>query len=135
MLWASLACGDSGLVTKLSLTLATPWTVAHPAPLSLAFPRREYWSGLSCPSPGDLPDPGIEPTSPALAGRCLTAEPPEKPRSLASEVSSNFESVQVTFSGVRFDGTSVPRETTRFSRNGPGLGSGHLLLTPDHLVT
>ena len=62
--------------------------------------RQEYWSGLPFPSPGDLPDPGIEPTSPALAGRLFTAEPPEKPRSLASEVSFNFETVQVTFNGV-----------------------------------
>ena len=44
----------------------TPWTIAHQAPLSLGFTRQEYWSGLSCPPPGDLPDPGMEPTSPAL---------------------------------------------------------------------
>ena len=52
-------------------------TVAHQAPLSMGFSRQEYWSGLPCPSPGDLPDPGIEPvslTSPALAlaGRFFT---------------------------------------------------------------
>ena len=50
----------------------TLWTVAHQAPLSLGFSRQEYWSGLPCPSPGDLPDPRIEPTSlmsPALASR------------------------------------------------------------------
>ena len=57
-----------GLVAKLCPTLATPWTVACHAPLSMAFSRREYWSGLPFPSPGDLPDPGIEPTTPALAG-------------------------------------------------------------------
>ena len=45
---------------------ATPWTVAHQAPLSMGFSRQEYWSGLPCP-PGDFPDPGIEPTSLALA--------------------------------------------------------------------
>ena len=44
----------------------TPWTIAHQAPLSLGFARQEYWGGLSCPPPGDLPDPGMEPTSPAL---------------------------------------------------------------------
>ena len=44
---------------------ATPWTVAHQAPLSLEFPRKEYWSGLTFPSPGDLPDSGIKPVSPA----------------------------------------------------------------------
>ena len=57
----------------------TPWAVAHQAPLSVRFPRQEPWSGLPFPSPGDLPDPGIEPESPALAGReFFTAEPPEK---------------------------------------------------------
>ena len=43
----------------------TLWTVAHQAPLSMGFPRQEYWSGLPFPSPGDLPDPGIKPGSPA----------------------------------------------------------------------
>ena len=45
---------------------ATPWTVAHQAPLSMGFSRQEYWSGLPFPSPGDLPNPGIEPGSPSL---------------------------------------------------------------------
>ena len=45
---------------------ATPWTVAYQASLSVGFSRQEYWSGLLFPSPGDLPDPGIEPRSPAL---------------------------------------------------------------------
>ena len=44
----------------------TPWTVAHQVPLSMEFSRQEYWSGLPFPSPGDLPDPGIEPGSPTL---------------------------------------------------------------------
>ena len=44
----------------------TPWTVAHQAPLSMGFSRQEYWSGLPCPSPGDLPNQGIKPGSPAL---------------------------------------------------------------------
>ena len=59
--------------------LCTPWTVACQAPLSVGFPRQEYWSGLSCPTPGDLPNPGIEPTSPALTGGFFTDEPPGKP--------------------------------------------------------
>ena len=42
---------------------ATPWTVTHQAPLSMEFSRKEYWSGLPFPTPGDLPDPGIKPTS------------------------------------------------------------------------
>ena len=45
---------------------ATPWTVAYQAPLSMGFSRQEYWSGLPFPSPGDLPNPGIEPGSPVL---------------------------------------------------------------------
>ena len=49
------------------------------APLSTGFPRQEYWSGLPFPSPGDLSDPGIEPTSPVLAGGFFTTEPPRKP--------------------------------------------------------
>ena len=56
-----------------------PWTVAHQAPLSTGFPRQEYWNGLPFPSRGDLPDPGIEPVSPALAGGFFTTESPGKP--------------------------------------------------------
>ena len=55
-----------GLVTKSYLTLATPWTVACQAPLSMGFSRQKYWSRLPFPSPGNLPNPGIEPRSPAL---------------------------------------------------------------------
>ena len=65
-----------GLVAKLCPTLATSWTVACQAPLSMRFSRQEYWSGLAFPSPGDLPDPGIEPGSPALEADALTSEPP-----------------------------------------------------------
>ena len=57
------------------LLFATLWTVAHQAPLSVGFSRQEYWSGLQCSPPGDLPDPGIKPaslTSPALAGGFFT---------------------------------------------------------------
>ena len=61
---------------------ATPWTVAHQAPPSLGFSRQEYWSGLPFPSPGDLPDPGIEPRSPTLEADALTSEPPGKPKIL-----------------------------------------------------
>ena len=53
----------------------TPWTVAHQIPLSMGFSRQEYWSGLPFPSPGDLPDPGIEPRSPTLQADALTSEP------------------------------------------------------------
>ena len=57
----------------------TLWTVAHQAPLSMGFSRQEYWSGLPFPSPGDLPKPRMEPSSPALAGRFYTTELPGKP--------------------------------------------------------
>ena len=58
--------GGGGLVAKSGPTLVTPWTVACQAPLSMGFPQQESWSGLPFPSPGDLPDPGIKPGSPAL---------------------------------------------------------------------
>ena len=54
---------------------AAPWTVAHQAPPSMEFFRQEYWSGLPFPSPGDLPNPGIEPRSPTLQADALTSEP------------------------------------------------------------
>ena len=59
----------------MSDSLETPGTVACQTPLSMEFSKQEYWSGLPFPSPGDLPDPGIEPTSPVWAGRFFTAEP------------------------------------------------------------
>ena len=52
--------------------------IARQAPLSLGFSRQQYWSGLPCPSPGDLPNPGIEPRSPTLQADSLPSEPPEK---------------------------------------------------------
>ena len=58
----------------------TPWTAAHQTPLSMGFPRQEYWSGLPCPSPGDLPNPGVEPRSPALQADSFNAEPSGKSR-------------------------------------------------------
>ena len=67
--------------------LETPWTVAQQAPLSMEFSRQEYWSGLSFPSPGDLPDPGIEPASlasPVLAGGFITTVPSGKPNWLSA---------------------------------------------------
>jgi len=57
----------------------TPWAIARQAPLSMEFPRQEYWSGVPFPSPGDLPYPGTKPAYPQLAGRFFTTEPPGKP--------------------------------------------------------
>ena len=56
----------------------TPWTLAYQASLSMGFSRQEYWSGLPFPSPGDLPNPGIKPGSPALQADTLPSEPPGK---------------------------------------------------------
>ena len=70
------------LVTKLYLTLATPWTANHQAPLFMGFPRQEYWSGFPFPPPGDLLNLGIKlasPESPALASGLFTSLPPGKP--------------------------------------------------------
>ena len=68
-------------VKSLSLVqlFATPWTVAHQAPLSMEFSRQDYWNGLPCPSPRDLPDPGTEPGSPTLQADALPSEPQGKP--------------------------------------------------------
>ena len=63
----------------MSDSLATPWTIACQAPLSMGFSRQKYWSGLPFLPPGDLPDPEIKPKSPALAGGFFTTEPPGKP--------------------------------------------------------
>ena len=67
---------------------ATPWTVTGQAPLSMAFPRQEYWSGLPFPPPGYLPDLGIKPASPALAGGFLTKVDSLPPNHLRSPDSS-----------------------------------------------
>ena len=78
--------GESEKVKVTSLSrvrlFVTPWTVAHQAPPSVEFSRQEYWSGLPFPSPGDLPNPGIEPGSPALQTDALPSEPPGKPMHL-----------------------------------------------------
>ena len=76
----SSAC-RGGLVTKSCPTPVTSWNIA-----SQGFPRKAYWSGLPFPSPGDLPDPGIEPRSPALQVDSFLTEPPRKPLSMQSIV-------------------------------------------------
>ena len=78
----------SVLVAQLCPTLWTPWTIVHHGPLSMEFSRQEHWSGLPCPSPGDLPDPGIEHWSPALQAD-----------SLLSELSGNYYMIDFKISG------------------------------------
>ena len=81
------------LVTKSCLdSFETPWTTAHQAPLSMGFPRQQYWSGLSFPSPRDLSNPRIEPTSLALAGRFFTTQPPGMPPLVPNQFSSVTQS-------------------------------------------
>ena len=69
----------------MSNSHVSPWTSAHQASLSMGFPRKQYLSGLAFPSPVDLPDPGTELESPALAGGYFTTEPPEKPKHKSTE--------------------------------------------------
>ena len=83
---ATLCVVGCGLVAKSCSTLATPWTATCQAPLSMGFSGQEYWSGLPFSSPGDLPDPGIEPGSPALQADSLPTELHEKPLSVVTEV-------------------------------------------------
>ena len=90
-----LAHGGGGLVAKLYPTLVTPWTVACQAPLCLGFPKQEYWSGLPFPSPGDLPDPGTEPRSPALQMDSLLSEPPFE------QYSCEYMSISTMINAVR----------------------------------
>ena len=76
------------LLSRVRL-FVTPWTIAYQSPQSMEFSRQEYWSGLPFSSPGDLPDPGIEPGSPTLQADALPSEPPGKPnQSLAAAAKS-----------------------------------------------
>ena len=72
-IYSEVVCARS--VAQLCPTFCNSWTIASQASLSMEFPRQEYWSGLPFPPPGDLPDPGIEPMSPASAGRIFTTKP------------------------------------------------------------
>ena len=81
LFWKVINYYSISLVKSLSRVrlFVTPWTVAYQAPQSMEFSRQEYWSGLPFPSPGDLPDPGIEPGPPTLQADASLSEPPGKP--------------------------------------------------------
>ena len=82
---------------------AAPWTVAHQPPLSVGFSRQEYQSGLPCPSPGNLPDPGTEPTyliSPALAGGFFTTVPSGQLAEIAPRPSCQLPALCLVSAGV-----------------------------------
>ena len=72
-----MCCAKSLSCVRL---FVTPRNVAHQAPQSMEFSRQEYWSRVPFPTPGDLPNPGIKPRSPALQADSLLTEPPEKPK-------------------------------------------------------
>ena len=82
----------SVLVSSVVSDSATPWTVTHQAPLSMGYSRQEYWSGLPFLPPGDLPNLGKEPVSPALGGGFSTSESPGKPE----RFSTNCEKSEIT---------------------------------------
>ena len=88
----------------------------------MGFPKKEYWSGLPFPAPGDLPKPGIEPTSPALADRFFTTEPPQKPVFLfplfIKKIIKNFK--HLTWQRVWLFPTQLLIEKTGFRDSGIG---------------
>ena len=75
----------------------TPWTVAHQTPSSMGFSRQQYWSGLPFPSPGDLPDPGIEPRSLTFQVDALTSKPPGKPPQAALPSLNSYSTSKTQF--------------------------------------
>ena len=85
-----------GVVAQSWPTLATPWTIAHQAPLSMGFSRQEYWSGLPFPSPEDLPEPGTEPRSPASQEDSLLTELKQQYIGLKNKSKFKGQSSQVT---------------------------------------
>ena len=88
-------------VLSLVRLFATPWTVAHQAQtLSMGFPRQEHWSGLPFPSPRDLPDPGMEPMSPALVGVFFTTEPSGKSKNSYRESREDEKPFVFTVAGT-----------------------------------
>ena len=99
---------------------ATPWTVAYQAAQSMWFSRQEHQSGLPFPSPGDLPDPGIEPGSPALQADALPSEPPGKPFYICAftYVAGNLEQDEDSSSSMETaHWTSAPKFKTLKNKN------------------
>ena len=82
---------------------AAPWTVAHQVPLSLKFSRQDYWSGLSFPSPEDLPNPGIKPRSPTLQADSLLSEPLGKPIIVAKTMLKISNKIMLKNADVRIE--------------------------------
>ena len=91
---------------------ATPWTVAYQASLSMEFSRQEYWSGLPFPSPGDFPDPGIEPGSPVLQADALPSEPPGK--------------LVIYYSGQKFNSSYEEENTNNLAEEMQSRSQNHI---------
>ena len=113
---------EPGLLLLLSCSFATLWTVAHQAPLSMGFSRQEYWSWLSFPSPGNLPDPGIEPSAPAATPALQSDSLPGKPigtRAFSKRIQLTSNSGR---DGLKSGGNKCPDLTHLPS---PPAGSSH----------
>ena len=96
----------------MSDSFVTHYTGAFQAPLSIGFPRQEHWSGLLFPSPEDLPDPGIEPRSPALWADALPSEPPGKPNAGLEEAQAGIKIAGRNINNLRYaDDTTLTAES------------------------
>ena len=98
--------------------IATSWTVAQQAPPFMGFSRQEYWSGLPFSSPGDLPNPGIEPTSPALQADALTSEPPgrQQMKSLKECLQRREDNLRLRLEALQYLNDRQRRSTQQNSR-------------------
>ena len=106
---SALYCKQVKLLSRVWL-FGTPWTVAHQAPPSIEFSRQEYWSGLPFPSPGDLPNPGIEPGFPAFQADALPFEPPGNP--CIAKLRLKLKKVGEIARPFRYDLTQIPYDYT-----------------------
>ena len=109
---------------------ATPWTVAYQAPPYMGFSRHEYWSGLPFPSPGDLPNPGIEPRSPALQTDALPSEPPVQFSSVAQSCLTLCVGMNRSMPGLPVHHQLTEFTQTHVCRVGDAIQPSHPLLSP-----
>ena len=106
--------GGGGLVTKSCLTLAIPWTVASQDLLSMGFSRQEYWSGLTFPSPRNLPNPGIKPRPPALQADSLLTELQGKPHHAKCQAGSQ---AGIKIAGKNINNLGYADDTTLMAKS------------------
>ena len=101
----------------MSNSFLTWWSVAHQAPLSMGFPRQEYWSGLPFHSPWDPSDPGMEPMSPALAGVFFTTVPPGKPHYMQYTIANRMSVLKIMQSYDALTATNFIGKNTALDQN------------------